>query len=188
MPAPLPFLVFLGLLLATGAMRLVELAVSARRVRRRPEALVAEPTLFPAMAAVHTGLVVLPVAEVVLLDRPFVPAIGAAAVGVLLAATALRVWTLRTIGASWNVRVVVPGTVVTGGPYAYVRHPNYLAVILEVLALPLVHTAVASALLLSLANGWVLWRRIRTEEAVLARLPAWRAAFADRPRLVPWLL
>jgi len=183
------FAAFAVVLGAVGLLRLAELAVSVARIRRRPDALVAEPGLFPAMALLHAGLVGLPLAEVALLDRPFVPALAAVAAGVLSAATALRVWTLRTIGRAWNVRVVrpAPGTVATGGPYRFVRHPNYLCVVVEIAALPLLHTAWISAIVLTLWNALVLRRRIRTEEAELERLPEWRAAFAGRARLFPGL-
>jgi methyltransferase len=178
---------FAALLLATGAMRLVELAVSVRRQRARPDAVVAEGGLFAAMAALHAALVVLPLAEVWLRAPPFDPRLGAAAGALLVVATALRVWTLRTIGGSWNVRIVRPEAtgIATTGPYRWVRHPNYLCVAMELLALPLLHGAWLSAAVLGLWNAAVLAVRIRNEEAVLATIPAWRAAFADRARLLP---
>lgn len=182
---------FVAALAVVGLLRLGELAVSRRRWRARPEgALVPEPGLFPLMALLHAGLVVLPAVEVVALDRPFVPALAAAAGAVLVAATALRVWALASLGRAWNVRVVVPDAsrVVTTGPYAWIRHPNYLVVILEIAALPLLHGAWLSALALSALDAAVLARRIRTEEAALAALPAWREAMADRARLIPGLL
>ncbi len=184
-----PLVVFALVLATTGLMRLVELVVSVRRIRARPDDLVAEPRLFPAMAGLHVGLVALPLVEVLVLDPAFSWAVAGPALGVLLAATALRVWTLRTIGRAWNVRVVrpEPGTVVTSGPYRYIRHPNYLCVILEIAALPLLHTAWLSAIGLSLLNAAVLAVRIRTEEAALTRIDAWREAFAKRARLIPGL-
>jgi len=182
-----PFLVFAILLLGTGLMRLVELVVSVRRMRARPDAVVSEPALFPLMALLHAALVFAPLAEVWFLDRPFLPLAALASVLLLVAATALRVWTLRTIGVAWNVRVVQPqgDTVVTSGPYAFIRHPNYVAVILEIAALPLFHAAWLSMVGLTLLNGLVLYFRIRTEEAVLLQVPAWREAMADRPRFIP---
>ncbi|MGE0711886.1 MAG: isoprenylcysteine carboxylmethyltransferase family protein [Planctomycetota bacterium] len=182
--------VFLGVLGLVALVRLAEVIVSRARLRARPEALVAEPALFPLMVLLHVGLIALPALEVLGLERPFRPALCAAAAAVLVAATALRVWTLRTIGRAWNVRVVVPDpdAVVTSGPYAWIRHPNYLVVILEIASLPLLHGAWISALSLSLLNACVLSRRIRTEEAALSQLPAWREAMADRKRLIPGLL
>lgn len=168
-------------------MRLVELAVSMARMRARPGAVVSEPWLFPAMALLHAGLVFAPIAEVVWLDRPFLPWLAAASAVTLAIATALRVWTLWTLGRMWNVRVLPPTSVVTDGPYRWIRHPNYLVVILEIAALPLLHTAVISAVALSLWNGLVLARRIRTEEQALSQLDAWREAFAGRARFVPGL-
>ncbi len=184
------FAVFVALLLGTGLMRLVELVVSVRRMKDKPAAVVSEPWLFPLMATLHTGLVFGPIAEVWFWERPFLPAVGAAAIAVLVLATVLRVWTLRTIGAAWNVRVVAPDEdlVVTSGPYAFIRHPNYLVVILEIVALPLVHTAWLSAIALTLLNAVVLMQRIRTEEAMLSQIPAWREAFANRARLIPGVL
>ena len=184
------FLCFGGVLAATGLMRLVEVAVSVRRMQRRPGALVAEPRLFPVMALLHVGLVVAPLLEVVWLQRPFIPVLGGGAVLVLLGATGLRVWTLRSIGSAWNVRVVRPAdaAISTRGPYRWIRHPNYLCVVLEVAALPLLHTAWVSALVLSLVNAVVLYVRIRNEEAMLMQIDAWRTAFADRARLIPGVL
>lgn len=180
-------LAFLGVIAALAVQRGVELLVSRARLAGRREALVAEPRLFAAMVALHVGFLVLPPVEVLALDRPFRAWLAVGAGSALLLATALRVWTLRTLGRAWNVRVVVPeaGAVVTSGPYRWIRHPNYLAVILELASVPLLHGAWVSALALSLLNGCVLAARIRTEEAALASLPAWREAMADRARLIP---
>ena len=184
------FWMFTGLLAATGLMRLGEVVVSARRAQAREGKVVAEPWLFPLMATLHTGLVFAPLAEVLWLERAFSPVIGGAAVLLLVLATALRVWTLSTIGIAWNVRVVKPeeATVVTTGPYAWIRHPNYLMVILEIAALPLVHSAWIAAIALTALNAFVLWHRIQTEEAMLETLPAWRDAFSNKARFFPGLL
>jgi methyltransferase len=177
------------LLAITGLMRLGELVVSVRRMRARPEAVIAEPALFPFMAALHTLLVVAPLVEVWWLERPFAAVPAVASVVILVAATALRVWTLKTIGPAWNVRVVAPrgAQIARTGPYAYIRHPNYLAVILEIAALPMFHGAWLSVVGLSAFNALVLSRRIRTEEAVLSTIPEWQEAMRDRARLIPGL-
>ena len=105
----------------------------------------------------------------------------------MVLATALRVWTLRALGQAWNVRVVIPQEtqVVTTGPYAWIRHPNYLVVILEIATLPLLHSAWVSAISLTALNAFVLFWRIRTEEARLLQVRAWREAMVDRKRLIP---
>lgn len=185
----MPFLVFAALLVATGLLRVGEVVVSWRRQAARSEAVVAEGPLFPAMALLHGALIALPLVEVVALERPFVPWLAALSGGLLVVATVLRVWTLSTLGRAWNVRVVRPEEqqVVTAGPYRWIRHPNYLCVVLEIAALPLFHTAVLSAVALTLWNAAVLAVRIRNEEAVLSRIPAWRDAFTGRARLFPGL-
>jgi methyltransferase len=178
---------FVLLLAGTGLMRLVEVFVSVRRMRARPDAVVAEPALFPVMAALHVAFVVLPIAEVALLDRPFVPVVGLGALAMFALACALRVWTLGTIGRAWNVRVVVPeaDAIATTGPYRWIRHPNYLVVILELAFLPLVHSAWGSAIVLTLWNAAVLFVRIRTEEATLMSVPAWREKMGPKARFLP---
>jgi methyltransferase len=117
--------------------------------------------------------------------RPFPGAVGWAALGAAVAAQGMRYWAVASLGDRWNVRViVVPGeAAVQRGPYRFVRHPNYAAVMLEMAAVPLVHGCWATALVFSAANALVLRARIRAEEAALGE--AWRRAFADRPRFVP---
>jgi len=139
------------------------------------------------MVAAHVGLCTLPLLEVATLRRrPRAPLLWT---GVLGVATALRWWSIRTLGSTWNVRAVVPDDLrpVSSGPYRFVRHPNYLAVSLEFLALPLAGGAVFSALALSLLNAGLLFDRIREEERLLARVPGYEEAFEGRARLIPGL-
>ena len=114
-----------------------------------------------------------------------------AGVGGLAAATALRIWTLRTLGDSWSTRVTrfAGGgrRVVTDGPYRFIRHPNYLAVILELASLPLAGGAFVTAIVASALNALVLARRIPLEERELAADPAWREVMLSRPRFLPEL-
>jgi methyltransferase len=182
-------LFFVVALLGTGVMRLVELAVSQRRIGERPNDAVDERWLFPLMAFLHTALVALPLLEVFVLGREAWAPLFWASVGLLVVATILRVWTLSTIGLAWNVKVVRPpeDLVATQGPYRFIRHPNYLVVVLELIALPLLHTAVLSALFLGALNAFVLWHRIRTEEQVLMSVPAWKAAMGNKSRFIPGL-
>ncbi len=100
------------------------------------------------MVALHTALFVGCLLEVPLADRPFLPWLGWPMLALLVGAHALRWWCIRTLGPQWNTRVIrVPGApLVTGGPYRWLRHPNYVAVVVEGFALPLVHTAWITAL------------------------------------------
>jgi methyltransferase len=84
----------------------------------------------------------------------------------------LRWWCIATLGWQWNTRVVVvPGAPrVTGGPYRYLPHPNYVAVALEGVALPLVHTAWITALAFTVLNAALMAARIKVENAALASL------------------
>jgi len=102
-----------------------------------------------------------------------------------LGAQALRWWAVASLGDRWSTRVVVlPGAApVTRGPYRWLRHPNYLAVILEVACLPLTYGAWRTALAFSAANAALLGVRIRAEERALGA--GWAEAFRDLPRLVP---
>jgi methyltransferase len=178
---------YLGLLLAVALERGVELFLSARNARlaRARGGVESGRGHYPVMAVFHGLFLVCCALEVVLLRRPFPGALGWVAFGVVLAAQALRYWAIATLGWRWNTRiVVVPGAApVTAGPYRWVRHPNYLAVIAEMVALPLVHGAWLTALLFSLGNAWLLRIRIRAEELALGE--PWRHAFAGRPRFVP---
>ena len=124
---------------------------------------------YPVMVVLHTGLLAGALAEAWLTDRPFVPALGWTMLVLAVASQALRWWCIATLGTRWNTRVVVvPGLpLVTAGPYRWLRHPNYVAVVVEGVALPLVHTAWLTALVFTLANAGLLTVRIRTENRAL---------------------
>ncbi len=121
------------------------------------------------------------------LGRPFVPALGLPMFAVVVSALALRYAAILTLGRRWNVRVVViPGEpAVNGGPYRFLRHPNYLAVVLEGIAIPLVHTAWLTALLFTALNTVLLSVRIRCEEAALAEHSDYDRRLTGRRRFVP---
>jgi methyltransferase len=160
------------LVVAVGVERLAELRLSVRhaawafahggveRGRRH----------YPPMVVLHTALLVACVAEVWLADRPFLPWLGWPMLAVVLLAQALRWWCIATLGVRWNTRVIVVAglPLVTSGPYRWLRHPNYVAVVAEGIALPLVHTAWVTALVFTVLNAWLLAVRIRVENTALA--------------------
>jgi methyltransferase len=127
---------------------------------------------YPAMVVLHTGLLAACLVEAIGLHRPFIPVLGWSMLAIVLAAQALRWWCIDTLGPQWNTRVViVPGAArVTGGPYRFLSHPNYVAVVAEGVALPLVHTAWVTALIFSLLNAALLTTRIKVENTALTSL------------------
>ena len=163
---------YLILVLAVGVERLAELRVARRNAQWSHERGGREygGGHYPVMVALHTSLLAGCLIEVVLAHRGFVPALGWAMLGIVVAAQALRWWCIRTLGPQWNTRIlVVPGLpLITAGPYRWLRHPNYVAVIAEGIALPLVHSAWITATVFTAANAILLTARIRTEDAALA--------------------
>ena len=153
-------LLFDLLVAATALERLAELVVSARHARWSFARGGVESGRghFPAMVALHTGLLVACVVEVHVADRPFVPLLGWVALAGVLLSQALRWWCISTLGPRWNTRViVVPGLpLVQAGPYRWFHHPNYVAVVLEGLALPLVHSAWLTAAAFTVLNAVLL--------------------------------
>ncbi len=81
-----------------------------------------------------------------------------------------RLWVIAALGRRWTTRVIVlPGaTLVEGGPYRYLRHPNYAVVAGEIAVLPLAFGALALALIFSAINLALTARRIAIENRALA--------------------
>jgi methyltransferase len=162
---------FTALVVAVALERLAELIVSKRHAAWAFSRGGVEygQAHYVAMVALHTALLVGAVVEVWLLDRPFLPVLGWTMLALVVASQALRWWCIRTLGRQWNTRViVVPGlSLVTRGPYRVLRHPNYVAVVVEGLALPLVHAAWVTAALFTVLNAALLTVRIRVEDGAL---------------------
>ncbi|MFI8949745.1 isoprenylcysteine carboxyl methyltransferase family protein [Streptomyces sp. NPDC053750] len=161
------------LVLAVAAERVAELVVARRNAAWTLARAGVEHGRghYPVMVALHTGLLVCCLLEPLLADRPFLPAPGWSMLALVLLAQALRWWCIGTLGPYWNTRViVVPGARLVGaGPYRFLRHPNYLAVVVEVAALPLVHSAWVTATVFTVANVVLLAVRVRCENAALTR-------------------
>ena len=86
-----------------------------------------------------------------------------------VAIEALRIWVLATLGRRWTTRIIVlPGApLIRRGPYRFVKHPNYLVVVLEIAVLPLVFGLWQVAFVFTLLNAAVLSIRIRAEDRAL---------------------
>jgi methyltransferase len=184
------YIAFLVVMALMAAARIAELLVAKRltaQAKQRGEKPQREP-IFVVMVVLHTLPFFLGPVEVALFDRPFIPALFLVSTGALAVLAVLRVWTLRTLGARWNVRIVKPDAVVAEGPYRFIRHPNYAIVIAELFFMPLVHTAWLTCVVLSLLNAFVLSRRIPAEEKVLFSLPGYAEVMGKKARFIPGLL
>lgn len=178
---------YLTFLAALYGERLVELLIAHRNARRAFTMRGVETGRghYPVMVAVHALFPLACAAEVLALHRTFPGAAGYAALAMAVAAQALRWWVVATLGRRWNTRIiVVPGErPVTDGPYRYLRHPNYFAVMLEAVAVPLIHGAWLSAIVFVGANAVLLGVRIPAEERAMGE--AYARAFGTLPRFLP---
>ncbi|MDG9710448.1 isoprenylcysteine carboxyl methyltransferase family protein [Streptomyces sp. DH10] len=165
---------FTVLVLAVGLERVAELVVSQRNAAWSLARGGVESGRghYPFMVVLHTGLLVGALAEVWLRRPDVVPVLAWSMLAFVVLAQGLRWWCIATLGRQWNTRViVVPGAArVTGGPYRWIPHPNYVAVVVEGLALPLVHSAWITAVVFTALNGLLLATRVRAEDAALTRL------------------
>lgn len=99
-----------------------------------------------------------------------------------------RYWTIRSLGSFWNTRILVlpHAHLDLKGPYRYIRHPNYLVVIIEILTFPLIFGLYITALLFSFLNLCMILYRISIEEKALAEATASYSMIMDKPRFMPW--
>lgn len=159
------------LILAIGIERLVELIVSKRNARWAFAHGGEEfgRGHYPVMVAIHGALLLGCIGEVWALQRPFIAWLGWPMLALVALSQALRWWCVATLGRRWNTLVIVvpQAPLVRRGPYRWLHHPNYVAVVVEGVALPLVHTAWLTAACFTLANALLLTVRIRVENAAL---------------------
>ena len=149
---------------------LAELRVSKHneQVLRNRGATEPPDPVYPTMRWAYPGMFVGMALEGALTRSPDVPMLVSGLV-VFVVAKALKVWAIRSLGERWTYRVfVLPGSrLVTDGPYRWVRHPNYIAVVGELVGFALITNAryTGGAALLIFAE--LLRRRIRAEERAL---------------------
>ncbi len=176
---PPPAALLHGYLVLLAAERLVELRVSTRNARRLLAAggVEAGRGHYPAMVVFHAAFLAACALEPLLLPRAWPAAASLAALAAALLAQGLRWWAVASLGGRWTTRVVVlPGAPpATGGPYRWLAHPNYLAVALELAAVPLIGGAVLTAAAATLGNAALMAVRIPAEERALGA--AWARAF-----------
>jgi methyltransferase len=162
---------FTGLVVLVGVERLVELWMASRNRRwllARGGFEVGEAH-YPWMILLHSTFLVAGPLEVWVFGRPLIPALALGMSVLLVAATTLRYWVIVTLRRRWTTRVVLlPGEpLISTGPFRFLQHPNYAAVVTELIALPLVHTAWVTALIYSALNALLLRTRIKVEDEAL---------------------
>ncbi len=176
-----------GLIALLGVERLYELRLSRRNAAKALAAGAFETgTLhYRFMTLFHGAFLISCLAEPWLMHRAFPGMPGLVALAFAGVAQGLRYWSITALGERWNTRLIVlPGAApVMSGPYRFIRHPNYLAVVIELVAVPLIHGSWITALLFSVGNAVLLRVRIRAEERALGA--SWRRAFVGRARFLP---
>jgi methyltransferase len=156
-----------------AAQRLFEL-VLARRNERRARARGAVERgqgHYPLVVALHILWLVSTLVEG-LLRGPVYPAFWPVPLALFLLVQPLRYWAIFSLGESWNTKILVaPGAKpVRRGPYRYLNHPNYVVVVVEILAFPSIFGAWITALVFTALNAALLSVRIRAENRALSEL------------------
>jgi methyltransferase len=182
---------YICLLVLVGIERLVEVAISRRNQSKLIEQGVRkihEPH-FPWLVLFHALVLVAAGAEVLFLHRPLIPSLAVVMGTLFVLSNVIRYWVIYLLAGLWNVQIMDSGRVgiVTSGPYRWVRHPNYVGVVLEVFSLPMIHTAWITAVVGTFGYFEILRRRIKFEDRVLMANPAYREAMGDKPKFFPRL-
>ncbi len=149
--------------------RLVELLIA----KRNEKTLLAKgayevgATHYPFMILLHSCFFISLIIEVIFFKSILTPLYPLLFLFILL--QLLRVWCLVSLGAFWNTKIIIlpDANVVMKGPYAYIRHPNYLVVCLEIVVLPLMFQAYITAICFTILNFIILSVRIPMEEKAL---------------------
>jgi methyltransferase len=167
---------FTILIILVAIERVVELTVSKRNLSWSKDHGGIEFSFghYPFMVILHTCLLVGSLAEIYLFKPKLIPGLAWTMFVLVIASQILRWWCVTTLGRRWNTRIVIVPNLppVTSGPYKYLAHPNYIAVIIEGFALPMVGSSWITATVFTSLNIPLLIVRIRAENRALATLPS----------------
>ncbi|AFZ24139.1 hypothetical protein Cylst_1890 [Cylindrospermum stagnale PCC 7417] len=181
--------IFIGIIFVVFWQRMFELRIS----RNNEADMLAQgakkhsDNLLGAVKVLQISWVIAAISEVWYFNRPFSFALATVALSLTIAGQVLRYLSMQALGERWTLSIMtLPDMpVVDKGIYLYLRHPNWLGVILEIAALPLIHGAYLSAIIFSLANVFLMSKRIQTEEEALAKNSNYTSVFSNRPRFIP---
>ncbi len=181
---------YMAFISGIAASRLYEVYLSKHYLRlaqKEGEAHEIPEGIYSWMVLFHAGWLLACVAEVVILNRHFFPLWGTLMLMGWGLAFAARIFMLKTMKDSWNVRIIhrAQQKVICTGFYRYIRHPNYLIVIIEIFCVPLIHNAYLTACIGSCLNGLLIWKRLQKEEPYLASLPEYHQKLGHLPRFIP---
>ena len=181
--------IFVGIIVAVIVQRLIEVRLSDRHKAEILQRGGQEhgDNLLGAVKVLQVTWWIAMVTEVWYFDRPFIPALATVAIAAVIAGQVLRYLSIQALQWRWTLPIMtVPGMpVVESGLYRYLKHPNWLGVILEIAFLPLIHSAYFTAIAFSLANAWLMSQRIKTEEQALVKNTNYAVAFTNKPRFIP---
>lgn len=181
-------IIFTGIAIAVMVQRLFELRISKRNAAQliaQGGRVYHDNSLF-LVKVLQIGWFVAMLLEVWRLDRPFIPGLAAIALFATVIGQYLRYLSMQALRLRWTLPIVtLPGvSAVDTGIYHYLRHPNWLGVILEIFAVPLMHSAYLSAIFFSVANAFLLARRVKSEETALKIDNNYEALFKNKNRFI----
>jgi methyltransferase len=180
------YLIILALLVVE---RIFELDLARRNARRAFDrgAVEVGQVHYRVMVALHTLFIASCACEATFFPHSIPRIIPWFALGAEVVAQGLRYWAVTTLGDRWNTRIIVSPdrAPVTSGPYRFMRHPNYLAVVIEIAAVPMIGGAIFTAIAFSIANALILAVRIPAEERAMGGRYA--DALGSRRRFFPGL-
>ena len=166
---------FTALIVVVAIERIVELVVSKRNLAWSKANGGVEFSFghYPFMVFLHISLLVGSLVEIYISKPKFIPGLVWIALALAIASQVLRWWCVVTLGKRWNTRIVLIPNLprITSGPYRFLSHPNYVAVVIEGFVLPMVGFAWITATIFTVLNIPLLYVRIRAENQALATLP-----------------
>lgn len=161
------FWIFLAILVSQ---RLLELLLARRneQIIRSKGALEFDRGGYKFIVAMHVAFFISLVIENFLLQREL-NRFWVLFISILLIAEALRYWAISSLGIYWNTKIlIIPNScLITKGPYKYLKHPNYMAVIIEIAVIPLIFSCYLTSMIFSIINFVLVLRRIEIEENAL---------------------
>ncbi|HMV43709.1 MAG TPA: isoprenylcysteine carboxylmethyltransferase family protein [Leptospiraceae bacterium] len=185
---------FLSVWIVTIIFRLFELRLAKRNLAKRkadPNLKMAREPFFFLFVVLHSSFLVLVPLEIFYFKRVFEITQGLFCLFIYLGCLGMRISVLTTLKENWNVKVVYDinskNSIATTGLYKFIRHPNYLIVILEIATISLLHGAFYSFVFFSLCNFSILYFRIKQEETALFQNPFYAEHFKNKKRFIPFI-